>query len=63
MEELSAAPRPRQDVSRASTTEGSSNRRRGPLSRRLRRLTVAIAPVVATVVVSAPAGAWPEMGG
>lgn len=46
-----------------NTRPGGARRRRGSLSHRLRQLAVAIAPLVATVVVSAPAGAWPEIGG
>lgn len=61
--EPSALARPKQHGSPESTDEASSRRGRGPLSRRMRRLAVAIAPMVATVVVSAPAGAWPEIGG
>ena len=63
MQEPSASARRTQHGSPESTTEASSRRRRGPLSRRMRRLAVAIAPMVVTVLVSAPAGAWPEMGG
>lgn len=62
MEERSALARSKQHGVPGSTDEASS-RRRGPLSRRIRRLAVAIAPMVATFMVSAPAGAWPEMGG
>lgn len=63
MERRSAAARSTQHDSPERTTEASSGRRGGPLRRRIARLAVAIAPVVATVVVSAPAGAWPEIGG
>lgn len=63
MEGRSGAARPTHHGWRESTTEASVRRRRGSLSRRIRRLVVAITPVVATVVVSAPAGAWPEIGG
>ena len=63
MEERSVAARPKHHGPPKSTTQGSSRRRRSRLSRGMRRLVVAIAPMVATVVVSAPAGAWPEIGG
>jgi hypothetical protein len=63
MEERSVSARQKHHGSPETTTQASSRHRRGRLSRGLRRLVVTIAPMVATVVVSAPAGAWPEIGG
>lgn len=63
MKEHSADSRgPRHD-SPESTPETASRGHRGRLSRCMARLAAALAPVVTTIVVSAPAGAWPEMGG
>ena len=63
MEERSVAAPPKYHGPPESTTQPSSRRKHSRLSRGMRRLAVAIAPMVATVMVSAPAGAWPEIGG
>lgn len=59
MQGTSAACRPTQDESR---TEPTPTPRGGAGRRRMRRLAVAVTPLVATVVTAAPALAWPEGG-
>jgi len=56
MERRSAGSDAPRNGSRERTTDASSGRRRNPLRRRMAQLALAIAPMVATVVVSAPAG-------
>jgi len=50
-------------AARQGSPTSARHARRRRLVRCIRQLAVAVAAMVATVVVSAPAGAWPEIGG
>ncbi len=63
MEGVSVACRPIAEGRSERPSESSPMHRRRATGRLLRRLAVAVAPLVATVITAAPALAWPEMGG
>lgn len=62
MNALPTPPRAAQDT-RAESTGCETARHRRPSRNLVVRLAVAITPLIASIVIAAPAMAWPEIGG